>query len=622
MPEYSFQKYGLRDYQQSSCKELAEKFAKGENIPLLLVMPTGTGKTRTAMSLCIELLNTGIIKNIVWVAHRYELLNQAKDALNLCCYLKNGKTGDDYKKDKETNHILRYDERNSFVFSMNGTFRDILGQIDDTTLVVYDEAHHCVSENSTYCLDDVKNKNARILGLTATPFRMNDDIPFVWNFTQKTEEIGYEQAIERAEYSIVEKITISTAILNGYLCRFQIFGIKDLFGDIYREWQDNSGEISWYEYYHGKLVNTIINIIRDENIKDGHPRPEDGKILIFSKNAAKLYRELKESSLLSKDNTGMGLLLSGSYECRLYKNGCEIDYNDNSPDLRSNIINYFSNGKNSDETNISVLINNAILTEGFDEPKVTDIILMYDTNSSIRMTQIIGRGLRPYGDEERGCYVYNLASADIVEKIYNGKQKLSGFEKIEEFLGEQVGVTDEGKVVAHKMGDLGKNKSKVRNAFPRSEIYEQIKSASLYKEFEIAGVLIADDLIQCIVSTQEIEYICKGEFPRRMSSIFRDMLHHMYVKWQKIDNPTIFNTFIEYLRSCGKYKPLDDPEKQDIGLISSDIMNRMHRICNVLNSSNSIRSAVESELEKEGMEYTALDLSFYCGEVLKTILKV
>ena len=624
MADCDFLKYRLRDYQKKSCEELLAKIREYER-PLLLVMPTGTGKTRTAIALCLELLHIKIISNVVWVAHRCELLDQAKVTLFLCCYLDHGRTEEEYKEDRKAGKCQEYDEMKSFSFSMSGDFKNELEEIYETTLVVYDEAHHCVPKNSTYCLDDVKNINARILGLTATPFRTDNDVPFVWDFIKKPDE-DYQRAMEQTEYSIVEKITISVAILNGYLCRFQIFGIKDLLGDIYTEWKNgNTGDISWRDYYHGKLVNTIVSIIRDKSIADNNnnnnrSRPRNGKILIFTKRASGLYNELKGNDLLCENRTGMGLLLSNDYEYRSYdKNGCANDGIGTNPEDRSRIVRLFSTNDDEEES-ISVLINNAILTEGFDEPKVTDIILMYDTSSSIRMTQIIGRGLRPYGDEKRGCYVYNLASADIVEKIYNGKETLTDINILEELLGEQVGVTDEGKVISQKHKVSDKTMHIVRNAFPRTEIYEHIKSVSLYSEFEIAGVLVVDDLIQCIVSIQEIASINSGKFPSRLSS-FSTMLSKMYEEWKKND-PAFIGSFMDYLQTHGNYKSLADQEKDDIILISKNVKMRVECISKELTSANNIRSAVENIFKEEGIDYSVSDLSFYCGEVLKEIWKL
>ena len=172
------EKYGLRKYQKESYISIREKFKKYEsedsdypNLPLLLVMPTGTGKTLTAMSVCMDMLINDEIDNVVWVAHRYELLNQARRNCNLCCYIYYGKSREEYNEDEENKNIKNeyLGWKNKFKFIMRSSVKENLPSIKKSTLVVYDEAHHCVAKE--YCLKDVKETGAKILGLTATPFR-------------------------------------------------------------------------------------------------------------------------------------------------------------------------------------------------------------------------------------------------------------------------------------------------------------------------------------------------------------------------------------------------------------------------------------------------------------------
>ena len=606
MERNNYEKYLLRDYQIQSCEELQEKITG--DIPLLLVMPTGTGKTRTAISFCLELLDARIVKNIIWVAHRYELINQAKETLKLCCSLK---YGNDWEKYNEI----------SFGFSMNTTFRDMLNQVNDETLVVYDEAHHCVSKNSTYCLDDVKRKKAKILGLTATPFRTDDDIPFVWEFTKEIGENAYNDVITRAEYSIVEKITISTAIFKKYLCRFQIFGMRDIYEDLKNEWEQNTD--NWSDYYNSKLEKTIISIIADkvdENNEDAKilPRPKDGKILIFSKRADRLYRRLLEEDAIG--NKGIGLLLSNHYEYRKPRSYTQLGE-------RSEIISLYS--KDDENESLSILINNAILTEGFDEPKVTDIILLYDTNSGIRMTQILGRGLRPYGDEKRGCYVYNFANADVINKIYNGNQDFSNLKDLDNLdillgeLGEQIAVTGDGKIIISSFNIAGDENNEAKAVFPKNVIYDYIRASRLGSEFKLAGFLIAEELFQCFVSQQELQRIEKGEIPSRYHTRFQEMLKNMIARWNRVeaqDKERFDNSFIKYLISFGKYKSMDDCEIDDINNIDKNIENRMLKIRKKVNDGNKIVASIEEVFSEEGISPTPSDIEFYGHQVFLSLI--
>ncbi|MCR5420727.1 MAG: DEAD/DEAH box helicase family protein [Lachnospiraceae bacterium] len=623
MEENNYQKYDLRDYQIESCKELQKKITG--DIPLLLVMPTGTGKTRTAISFCLELLDAGIVKNIIWVAHRRELINQAKATLKLCCYLKHGYTSENYKDDKMSGNLRDFDEENSFGFYMNMTFKreEIFSQIqiNNESLVVYDEAHHCVSDNKTYRLDDVKSKKAKILGLTATPFRTNGDIPFVWEFTRKDNE--YKNVIDRANFSIVEKITISTAIFKKYLCRFQIFTMGDLYEDLKKEWKENAG--NWRNYYNSKLVQTIISIISDEVAKNNGDRilhrPEGGKILIFSKEPESLYRSLIEIEKDEIRNKGIGLLISDLYKCRTPGNitrGCE----------RSEIIDLYSD---KDENKcLSVLINNAILTEGFDEPKVTDIILLYDTNSAIRMTQILGRGLRPYGDEKRGCYVYNFADADIINKIYDGNEDISNLEDLDildVLLGEQIALIKDEKDNIFTLDNASDDNNEVIAVYPKNVIYDYIRAARLDSEFKLAGFLIVDELFQCFVSQQELEFIKKGKKPpryhQRFHQRFRDMLKSMSTRWEIVKNKERFNnSFIEYLTSYGNYKSLDAPEIDCINEIDKSIEGRMSRIREKVLNGKKIVPSIKEVFSKDGITLTPSDIKFYSYQIFLSVLGI
>ncbi len=624
MPEYDFNKYGLRDYQSQSCEELWEKINNKNNIPLLLVMPTGTGKTRTAISFCLELLEHNVVENIIWVAHRVELIDQAKDTLKLCCYLKNGKTEDDYKADKERGQPISFDE--DFVFSTSGCFKNELSKINDKSLVVYDEAHHCVSDNTTYCLDYVKKQKAKILGLTATPFRTNDDIPFVWEFTKRIGENEYNDVRTRAEYSIVEKITISAAIFKKYLCRFQIFGMKDLYRDLENEWKENKG--NWSDYYNSKLEKTIISIISDNIIDNDceiRQRPKGGKILIFSKQADRLYENLIDDDEIKEK--GIGLLLSNHYKYRNPRSSSQWGE-------RSTIISLYSKEDEEVEKNsLSVLINNAILTEGFDEPKVTDIILLYDTSSSIRMTQILGRGLRPYGDENRGCYVYNLANAEIVKKIYDGNEDISDLSDLDNLdvllgeLGEQIALTENDEILTDTRDNALDDGKNIKTVFPKNVIYDHIRASRLNSEFTLSGFLIADEIFQCFVSQQELDDLEKGEedkIPSRFHRRFQDMLKDMLKCWDKVKNRERFqNSFVEYLKWRGKYKDMDDTEIENIHTIDKIIEKRISAIRKkVKEYGKKIAASIKEVFSEEGITPTPSDIQFYGDQVLLSVIGI
>ena len=66
-----------RYYQEGAVKAVCDSFGKNRR-KALLVMATGSGKTRTVISLCDVLLHHGWVKNILFLADRNSLVTQAK----------------------------------------------------------------------------------------------------------------------------------------------------------------------------------------------------------------------------------------------------------------------------------------------------------------------------------------------------------------------------------------------------------------------------------------------------------------------------------------------------------------------------------------------------------------
>lgn len=68
-----------RYYQEAAVKAVCDSFDKKNRRKALLVMATGSGKTRTVIALCKVLLDTGWVKNILFLADRNSLVTQAKE---------------------------------------------------------------------------------------------------------------------------------------------------------------------------------------------------------------------------------------------------------------------------------------------------------------------------------------------------------------------------------------------------------------------------------------------------------------------------------------------------------------------------------------------------------------
>lgn len=136
---------GLRPYQEKAVAAVREHWREWDRE--LLVMATGTGKTRTAKAIIEDRLHEG---PVLFIAHRDELLQQAASTFGGAGMIKADVT----------------DLREVTVGSIQTLARR--PRYDFGTVVV-DEAHHCVSESYRKVLDDYAG--AKVLGLTATPDR-------------------------------------------------------------------------------------------------------------------------------------------------------------------------------------------------------------------------------------------------------------------------------------------------------------------------------------------------------------------------------------------------------------------------------------------------------------------
>lgn len=167
-----------RYYQREAIQRVAEAFVgehegvlRAKRRRALLVMATGSGKTRTTAALVDVLMKGNWAKRVLFLADRNELVTQAKEAFEK--YLPNVTTCDITK--------VRYDESARIIFS---TYPTMLNRIDQSRnadmvtfgvghfdLVVVDEAHRSVYQRYKAIFDYF---DSLLVGLTATPHDEGD----------------------------------------------------------------------------------------------------------------------------------------------------------------------------------------------------------------------------------------------------------------------------------------------------------------------------------------------------------------------------------------------------------------------------------------------------------------
>ena len=172
----------LHEHQIEAMTEL-NKINKRETFHSILVLPTGGGKTLTAV---YWLLKNAVDKKkkVLWIAHRHLLLEQAADSFVNNCYadVMMNETNFRYRiisgmHDKPI-HIKQEDDvliasKDSIVnnFDMIGKWLK-----DQDVYLIIDEAHHATAKSYRRIIDYAKDsaRNLKLLGLTATPFRTSE----------------------------------------------------------------------------------------------------------------------------------------------------------------------------------------------------------------------------------------------------------------------------------------------------------------------------------------------------------------------------------------------------------------------------------------------------------------
>lgn len=143
----------LRDYQSRAVADVLARFNEGSR-SVVLVSPTGSGKTVMGAALVQELVRSG--HRLLWLAHRIELVEQAIAKMGVPC----GVIVAGARFDGSLFPVI--------VGSVQTVARRELPDVD---VVVIDEAHHAMSPTYRRVLESYAA--VKVLGLTATPCRLD-----------------------------------------------------------------------------------------------------------------------------------------------------------------------------------------------------------------------------------------------------------------------------------------------------------------------------------------------------------------------------------------------------------------------------------------------------------------
>lgn len=188
-----------RPYQLEAVKKVCESFEQ-KHRRALVVMATGTGKTRTAISLVDVLTSKNWVQNVLFLADRTELVKQAEKNFKKllpdmsCCNLLSSKD-----RDPEESRIIfsTYQTMINCIDKMkskNGITLFTPGHFD---LIIIDEAHRSIYKKYQAIFDYF---DGLLVGLTATPrddvdkntykfFQLENNVPtFVYEYDEAVKQ--------------------------------------------------------------------------------------------------------------------------------------------------------------------------------------------------------------------------------------------------------------------------------------------------------------------------------------------------------------------------------------------------------------------------------------------------
>ena len=368
-------RYYQKEAIRAVCEHIEEGFRKA-----LLVMATGTGKTRTASSLTDVLSRGGYVTNILFLADRTALVKQAKDDFK------------NYLPDMSLcNLCSNKDDRNArIVFS---TYPTILNAIDSTKtqdgvplfspahfdLIITDESHRSIFKKYRAIFEYF---DAIMVGLTATPktdvdrntydfFEVENGVP--------TYAYDYETAVH-TDHVLVPyyNYEVKTKFLEEGIT------YDDLSDEDKERYEDDFAEDGYVPdfipsaalnkfVFNETTVDTVLQDLMERGIKV-HGGDRLGKTIIFAQN--KEHAEF----IVRRFNSLYPKLGNGHFAQRVT---CDDSY-------AQTIIDDF---KIADKMPV-IAVSVDMMDTGIDVPECVNLVFFKKVRSKTKFWQMIGRGTR------------------------------------------------------------------------------------------------------------------------------------------------------------------------------------------------------------------------------------
>jgi len=372
-----------RSYQMRAIRRICESFEVEARRRALLVMATGTGKTRTTIALVDLLMRANWVRRVLFLADRRELVKQAYNAFKK--HLPNATIattnaghdpagGNDLYNSRVV--VATYPAMMKRIDAVEAGQRPFgVGHFD---LIVVDEAHRSIYQKFGAIFEYF---DGRLLGLTATPkdevdrdtyktFSLENGVP--------TEAYPLEEAVEDGH--LVPPVPYSVPL------KFQREGIK--YDDLSEEEKDEWDALEWNDegevpdevdpeavnkwLFNADTVDKVLAHLMEHGIRINEG-DRLGKTIIFAKSNEHAY------FIAKRFDAGYPHLMGKFAQVITYKT-----------EHAQSLIDDFRNPEKDPHIAISV----DMLDTGIDVPEVVNLVFFKLVRSKTKFWQMIGRGTR------------------------------------------------------------------------------------------------------------------------------------------------------------------------------------------------------------------------------------
>ena len=385
--------YALFDHQRSAVRRLLPLLANDER-KAVLHLPTGVGKTRTAMHIVAHWLRSHDPSVVVWLASGRELLEQAQVAFQEAWThlgtrpIKLGSVWGGHLPDVDQfqdGFLVMGLAKAWSVTSATGP--GWLGRLASRVrLVVFDEAHQSIAPTYQQITDELTvGYSCSLLGLTATPGRTWADI---------------DADGQLADYYGGNKVTmksqgdnpIATLVQDGYLAR-----------PVFRTLLARPGvDISRRDLKRiEKMLDIPMDILQDMSMSEQY-------VTAVLEAVTQLLAKGYTRTLVFAGSVAQARLLTAVIVARGTRS--EVISASTPTRQRDRAIRSF---RAADEQPM-VLVNYGVLTTGFDAPRINAVVIARPTTSLVLYSQMVGRGIRgPKAGGTESCEVVTVIDPSL-----------------------------------------------------------------------------------------------------------------------------------------------------------------------------------------------------------------